>query len=186
MKKAFALLPSALIVMTFFVGTVALANTVYTAPNGTQYSVPTGYQQYSSYGVFYNPSTGQYYDAYTGSVSTIQPAGPAATNQNGLYVIPAGYSSSSYGTYYGGSNGVYYDPITGFMSYTQPSGPTILGTVPNYYGTNYNYNIAATYQNPPLPNTGAGGDAATTGVVLFFSAAIALGGITLIRRTQRA
>ena len=166
----------------------ALAATVYTSQTGVQYAVPAGYVPYA-YGTYVNSASGTYFNPVTGQTSTIVPTGPAPTSNNGLPVIPFGYSSSLYGTYYA-TNGIYWDPMTGFMSRSAPVGPVVVGQAAPvaYQNGNVYYTVATPFTttsgNPALPNTGAGGDAATTIVVLLASAALVAGGVRLA--TKRA
>jgi hypothetical protein len=146
-------------------------------PNGT--AEPAGYYYNSSgqqvyyygNGTYYNPSTG----TYGGSVNpTTTYTAPGATPvfynaPNGTAANPGGtplnagyyYASNGDQVYYYG-NGTYYDPTT------QTYGGQAFGTSASLV--------------PGVPNTGAGGMATETWLVLLASLAIAGSGIAFITR----
>jgi len=171
-SKNLYVIPGAVLTAALLLVSVASAQSVYTAPSGTQYSVPAGYTTTSNYGTYYNPTTGMYYDPTTGMVSNTAPTGPDTTNSSGAYVMPAGYYTSVYGTFYNPSTGMYYDPATGITSTTAPAGPS---SVP----------ATTVTTTPGLPNTGAGGNADANIAILAVTAVIALGGAAVLANKRK-
>ncbi len=166
-------------------GTTAINNYNYGS-----YSVPQGYQSYN-YGTYYNPSTGMYYNPRTGQSSAQAPIGPGSKNPNGSFVILPGYSYYAYGTYYNSGTNMFWDPETGFFSNSVPGPMTfaynqvplpVTQVVPVYVQTAPTYTVAQPVSNPNLPSTGAGGDAASSLVLLAISGLVAVGGIMSLRR----
>lgn len=154
-----------------FVGAgVTFAQTTTYMSNGTSYIVPEGFTALSD-GVFYDSATSMYYDPITGQYSSTAPTGPAAMTALGTYSIPAGYIPYNYGAYYDPATDSYYDPSLGFYSSTAPVGPiTESGSVAAATGTT----------NPGLPNTGAGGNAPETIVLLGLLGILTIAGIVLM------
>jgi hypothetical protein len=168
LPKILAITSALLLAVVLLSGSVASAQTVFTNSNGAMYMVPAGYQTYTN-GTYYNPTTNTYYNAQTGQYSSTAPVGAAPANSTGGYTIPSGYTGSSFGTYYNPTTGQYYDPATGFYSTSAPVGPMYPVTTT----TGVNTTIG-------LPNTGAGGNAATTWALLAVSAAIIVGASTIL------
>jgi|GEM_PF-2964691 len=148
-------------------------------------TIPSGFQFYAN-GIYYNPATGSYYNPVTGQYSSLVPLGPA-TMTNGAYNIPAGYNASVYGTYYNSATGLYYDPTTGFYSPNAPVGPVPMTGVlilpsPSPASSVVPTPTPITYFVPGVPNTGMGGNALPTIILLAFAGALSVAGVTYLGR----
>jgi hypothetical protein len=106
------------------------------------------------------------------------------TDSNGTtYDVPAGYQSyNSSGDFYNPSTGTYYNAVSGQTSSTAPAGSISSGSTSTNSSANTNSTSNSTSVNPGVPNTGAGGNAAETVLVLVLSSAVALGGIRLLAK----
>ncbi len=156
------------------IAALALAGIATAHAQTTTYIPPAGYQSYGTSGIFYNPSTGVYYNALTGQTSNLQPLGPANRDINGAYIVGAGYVNQNNGYYFNSATGFYYDPALGFYSNMSPVNTGVTLGMINYGGGTF---------VPGVPNTGAGGDAGTTLLVLAITAAVAgIGSVALSKR----
>ena len=163
------------------------ANTPLPSITGGTYSVPSGYVAYNA-NTYYNPSMGMYFNPFTGQISNVAPNSPQLFNQNGTVIGMPGYSSYGYGVYYNPSTNSYWDSTTGYFSNTPPNYPQYTVAQPVYQQPQQvvyaqpavTYTVAQAI--PALPNTGAGGDAGTTLMILAASVVAMLGGFVALRK----
>ncbi len=153
------------------------------AQTTSSFTPPAGYyQDLSRPGIYFSEITGQFYNPMTGQYSNLTPMGPATMNQGGQYNVPSGYSQYNNGNYYYNSqSGYYYDPSTGFYSTSAPINTGVTAAMAQNY-TAPTMGTTGGYTTPGVPNTGAGGSATTTLVLLALLAAVAATGSVYLGR----